>query len=76
MDLKSRIIDKREGQIVDLLVENNKLREAAAGLRDALQGAFMSMADCSSRVKAPESYMLLEIKESLARYDEMMKGGE
>jgi hypothetical protein len=87
MDLKSRIIDKREGQIVDLLVENNKLREAAAVLRDAVEFYSSSLPWAGPDWREIAIYDVSELngntiggkraRKALARYDEiMLKGGE
>jgi predicted nuclease with TOPRIM domain len=47
--------------------ENALLRDSLKLAVEALENAYMSMADCASRVKAPDQYMFVDIKEALAK---------
>lgn len=42
---------------------------------EALEQAYMSLADCASRLKAPEPYMLADIKQTLEETNRIA-GGE
>lgn len=64
-------------------VENDRLMpllEAAVKIievqAEALDNCYMQFADLSSRVKAPDAWMLVELKEAQAKVQEILGGVE
>lgn len=63
------LFDELKEQDIQDATENSNMKLQIAV--DALQTAYMSLADCASRIKAPEPYMLTEIKEALDKIEKM-----
>jgi len=51
-------------------------KSLAQELAEALKFAYMSLADCASRVKAPDAYMFEGPRDALAKYREAIKETE
>lgn len=50
-------------------LDNEELQLTTEALKiaiEALENSYMALADCASRVKAPEPYMFVDVKEALA----------
>jgi hypothetical protein len=70
--LEEALLKKNLGLIMECLPEFEAVKKSRHVLKaqltiavEALEQAYMSFADCASRVKAPDAYMLSDIKETL-----------